>query len=347
MSLQLFRPNDMRTLPRFAHLASLTIALSGSTSLTHAQTSPREPYDPLAITAGAPLAPLDLDVRDPKRNRTIPIRVYRPRTNAPAPVLLFSHGLGGARTNNAFLGTHWAARGYIAVFLQHPGSDETLWKDTRPARALLALRRAASAENLLLRVADVPAVLDAITAWNSERGHQLAGAFDMSRVGMSGHSFGAVTTQAVSGQSFPRQRTNPRDARIDAALILSPSVPQQGDAQSAFGDVTTPWLLMTGTKDVARIGGATLDDRLAVFPALPSSGKYELVLFDAEHSAFGDRALPGEKDAARNPNHHRAILALSTAFWDAYLLGNAEARAWLDGAPARAVLEPRDRWQRK
>lgn len=333
-----------RRLAPFAALAVTCLALPFPSG---AQSAPRAAYDPLRIDSAAAIAHVDLDVRDAKRNRTIPVRVYRPRTSAPAPVVLFSHGLGGARSNNGYLGRHWAARGYIAVFLQHPGSDESVWKDVGPARALVAMRRAASAENLMLRIADVPAVLDALAVWNGERGHQLAGAFDLSRVGMSGHSFGAVTTQAVSGQSFPRQRANSRDSRIDAALILSPSTPQQGDAQSAFGSVTTPWLLMTGTKDVARIGGTTLDDRLAVYPALPAGSKYELVLFDAEHSAFGDRALPGETDTTRNPNHHRAILALSTAFWDAYLRNNTDARAWLDGAPARRVLEPKDRWQRK
>jgi len=56
--------------------------------------------------------------------------------------------------------------------------------------------------------------------------------------------------------------------------------------------------------------------------------------------------LPGDKEA-RNPNHHRAILALSTAFWDAYLRGDAAARAWLDGDGPRSVLEPKDRWQKK
>ena len=78
--------------------------------------------------------------------------------------------------------------------------------------------------------------------------------------------------------------------------------------------------------------------RLGVFPVLPPGNKYELVLEGAEHSAFGDRPLPGDKEP-RNPNHHRAILALSTAFWDAYLRGDAAAKAWLDGAGPRTVLE--------
>jgi hypothetical protein len=114
--------------------------------------------------------------------------------------------------------------------------------------------------------------------------------------------------------------------------------------------VKLPWLLMTGTKDVARIGGMTLggdlDSRLGVYPALPPGDKYELVLKDAEHGAFSERALPGE-GRQQNPNHHRAILALSTAFWDAFLKGDAEAKAWLNGEGARSVLEKDDRWQRK
>jgi hypothetical protein len=166
---------------------------------------------------------------------------------------------------------------------------------------------------------------------------------------MSGHSFGAVTTQAVSGQAFPIGRSL-TDPRIKAAVMMSPSVPSAGSAEKAFGGVTLPWLLMTGTKDVARIGGITLggdlDSRLGVYPALPPGDKYELVLKDAEHGAFGERSLPGE-GATRNPNHHRVILALSTAFWDAFLQGNAEAKAWLNGEGPREVMEKVDKWQRK
>jgi predicted dienelactone hydrolase len=166
-------------------------------------------------------------------------------------------------------------------------------------------------------------------------------------MGMSGHSFGAVTTQAVSGQKFLGGAASFTDARIRAAIAFSPSGPRLGgDPQQAFGSVKIPWMLMTGTKDVAPIGNADVPSRLSVFPALPAGGKYELVLDKAEHSAFSDRALPGDTER-RNPNHHRAILALSTAFWDAWLRQDKAARAWLDGDGPRSVLEKDDRWQRK
>jgi hypothetical protein len=114
----------------------------------------------------------------------------------------------------------------------------------------------------------------------------------------------------------------------------------------AFGSVKIPWLLMTGTLDASPIGGDTPETRLKVFPALPPGGKYELVLDGAEHSAFGDRPLPGETHE-RNPNHRRVILALSTAFWDAYLRHDADAQKWLDGDGPKSVMEKADRWEKK
>lgn len=324
------------------HLAFLLIAL--------VFTARASAYDPLKVPEAALAAPLDFTVQDAKRDRALPLRVYFAATTQAAPVVLFSHGLGGSRENNPYLGKHWSARGYAVVFVQHPGSDESVWKGQGPARIPMAMKQAASVQNFILRAADIPAVLDQLTRWNADEAHALRGRLDLTRVGMSGHSFGAVTTQAVSGQSLPVGGARFTDPRIKAALMMSPSVPAAGNAERAFGSVNLPWLLMTGTKDVARIGamtiGGDLDSRLGVYPALPPGDKYELVLKDAEHGAFGERALPSE-GRQQNPNHHRVILALSTAFWDAFLKGDAEAKAWLNGEGSRSVLEKDDKWQRK
>lgn len=302
-------------------------------------------YDSLAVNDAKLPEPLDLVIHDADQQRDIPVLVYLPNDEMPAPVVLFSHGLGGMRTMCAYLGSHWAARGYVAVFLQHPGSDDSVWRDKPPREILSAMREAANSENFLHRTHDVPAVLDQLARWNAEAEHPLYARLDMAHVGMSGHSFGAVTTQAVSGQSLGGQQAF-TDERIKAAIMFSPSSPRRGTVEQAFGGVKLPWLLMTGTNDTARIGGQTVESRLAVYPALPSGSKYELVLDGAEHSAFTDRALPGER-GERNPNHHRVILAISTAFWDAYLRDDAAARAWLDGEGPRTVLQEKDRWQRK
>ena len=301
-------------------------------------------YDPL-LTADVKTEQVDFEVKDAKRSREIPIRVYLPADKKAAPVVLFSHGLGGNREGSAFLGKHWASRGYVAVFLQHPGSDDSVWKDLPVAQRMAALKKAAGLREFLLRVQDVPAVLDQLEVWNKDTTHAFAGRFDLNHVGMSGHSFGAVTTQAVSGQVAPLGKGF-TDSRIQAAVIMSPSGPANGNTKQAFGSVKIPWLLLTGTKDSNPINGADAKTRLIVFPDLSPGSKYQLVLDKAEHSAFTERALPGETER-RNPNHHRAMLAVTTAFWDACLREDKEARQWLDSDAVRSVLEKDDKWQKK
>lgn len=304
-------------------------------------------YNPLAVSDEEYVKTADIVVHDTTRDRDIPVLIYLPQLSHPAPVVLFSHGLGGTRNGSAYLGKHWAARGYVAVFVQHLGSDEAVWKDKSKIRGFLSMKKAANGDNFLLRVKDIPAVLDQLTTWNSSHNHILYNKLDMQHIGMSGHSFGAVTTQAVGGQEFNRfSRTfNYTDPRIKAAIAFSPSA-AKNDPKESFASVAIPWLLMTGTLDEAPIGNADVANRLSVYPALPTGGKYELVLNDAQHSAFTDHVIKNEK-VQRNPNHHRAILALSTAFWDSYLKENEAAKIWLDGDNAASVLEAKDRWQSK
>ena len=56
---------------------------------------------------------------------------------------------------------------------------------------------------------------------------------------------------------------------------MSPSSPKNGGAPAKFfAGVSIPWMLMTGTKDVAVVGDADVESRLAVFPGLPTGSKY-------------------------------------------------------------------------
>jgi len=326
--------------PRFL----LAMACLGVVAMAHAADPP---YDPLAIESSPSLpAPLDLDVVDEGRERTIPVRVWLPSHARPAPVILFSHGLGGARDGNAYLGRHWSARGFCVVFLQHAGSDEAVWRDLPFPERLPGLRKAVNLSTTLDRYRDVPAVLDRLEAWNGAAGGPLAGRLDPALVGIAGHSFGAVTAQGVTGQRTADGRRPFTDQRIGAALLMSPSLPRIGNGATAFGGVAIPWMIMTGTEDDSPVGNATPQSRRAVFAALPPGEKYELVLFQGEHQAFGDRVLPGSK-RPRDPNHHRVVLALSTAFLDAFLRGDAAARAWLESDAPRSVLAAGDLWQWK
>lgn len=320
--------------------------LTLSASQESSDRSASSDYDPRRALFSEKVIVHDDSITDSARKRQLPVRIYLPPKSAgPSPVVLFSHGLGGSREGSTFLGQHWAKRGYVAVFLQHPGSDEGVWKNEPVAGRRRALVQAASAQQLTLRMGDVSTVLDQLERWNADAGHQLHQRVDLERVGMSGHSFGAVTTQNVSGQSNALGRSN-MEPRIRAAIVMSPGVPAIGNAERAFRGVKIPWLLMTGTHDDSPIGEQTPESRRQVFPALPPGDKYELVLDQAEHSIFTDHKLFGETKA-RNPEHHRAIEAVSTAFWDAYLREDSAAKAWLQSDEVKSVLAAADQWQRK
>ena len=314
--------------------------------LAVAGTSMALAYDPLAAGPKAQIVDRSLRVSS---DREIPVRIFLPAGSDAAPVLLFSHGLGGSRETSNFLGHHWASRGYVCVFLQHPGSDVEVWKGKKPVEAMAALKSAASRRELLARIGDVKGSLDALARLNSSGTNPLKGRFDLDHVGMSGHSFGAMTTQAVSGQrggtpASPRWETDPR---IDSALPMSPSPVKGVDPAFSFGNVRIPWLLMTGTDDGAPSGIVDIEpsDRVKVYPALPPGDKYQLVLDGGEHMAFTEGRMRFQKKS-QNPNHHRVILATSTAFWDATLRDDEAAKQWLR-ARAREVMEPGDRWSWK
>jgi len=297
-------------------------------------------YDPLDVPKDD-IVSKTFTVQDTKHNRDIPIRVYLPASTKPAPVILFSHGLGGSRDNNPYLGNHWAKRGYAVAFVQHSGSDESIWKDVPPAERLVTLKKAASIGNFVARTHDIPAVIDTLTVWNDDKQHPLFHRLDLDHIGMSGHSFGAHTTQAVIGQSF-RLGGSFLEPRIDAAVMMSPSPPKADDSAKAFAPIKVPTLLMTGTLDDSPVGDTTPADRLKVFPGLTSAPAWQVVFDQATHMAFGERNLAGAKT---DPRYHRAILALTTAFWDAELRHQPEAKAWLNGSEAKSVLDPQDTWE--
>jgi len=302
-------------------------------------------YDPLQITA-ATTQSFTTTLLDSTRNRELPLLVFLPQATTPAPVVLFSHGLGGTYETAVYLGQHWSARGYVVVFMQHAGSDGKILEGVPASQILAVMQAAASAENLVARIADVSAIIDQLELWNADTRHILGKRLALDRIGMAGHSFGARTTQTTSGEIVPWLNYPTRDPRITAAMPLSGSVTNIATAAQLLGNVNIPWLLMTGTRDVSPINDTTVAERLAVFPALPPGNKYELVLFEGEHHAFTDRPVSVLQNP-RNPAHHPAIKAISTAFWDSYLRNDVGARRWLDSNAVRSVLAPADGWQLK
>lgn len=287
----------------------------------------------LALLMQTAAAPVTCDARwhDAARDRDVPVRIRMPAGDARVPVILFSHGLGGSLEGGKAWAEHWAANGFAVVNIQHPGSDRSVWEnEKRPLRARRALKRAANADQLIARAGDVRFVLDELARRRTEGACRLD-RIDLARVGMSGHSFGASTTQAVAGQRYPGGRTL-GDPRVKAAIAFSPGAPQgRARTPDAFSAITMPFFSITGSKDDSPIGGNEAADRVVPYEQMPGGGKYLLVLDGADHMDLSGN--PGEGRRGRGPTtpYDDRIRDATLLFWRATLLGDASARARLDG----------------
>ncbi len=280
---------------------------------------------------------LDFQLKDADRKkRVVPVRVYHDGSKEKYPVILFSHGLGGSCKNNPYLGNFWAKNGYVAVFMQHRGSDIDVIMNAPLGQRFRALKSAASAKSANDRVGDVSFVIDQLEAWSKDESHALFGRLDLDHIGLAGHSFGAVTTLTMAGRKFPFGRGAVDEPRIDAFLPMSPQPGKGIEPSKAFGHLVRPVFCMTGSKDGSPIDKSmTPEMRQRVYKALPSGDKYQLVLDGAEHHAFGD--AKARRTRQRDPDHHGIIQALSLKFWDAYLKDDAEAKAFIQSKSAESV----------
>ena len=103
------------------HRPLLALALAGGLLVA---ASPALRAQPLPAVALAPepgaYRTLDFDWKDPQRDRRVPVRLYLPEAAhpaAPAPLVVFSHGIGGSRAGYSYLGRYWATQGFASLHL--------------------------------------------------------------------------------------------------------------------------------------------------------------------------------------------------------------------------------------
>jgi dienelactone hydrolase len=282
---------------------------------------------------------------DSARSRSVPYKIYYPKeADGERPVVIFSHGLGGSREGSEYLGQHLASYGYIGVHIQHPGSDESLWRGKeKPLEALRDFFKdpANMIEQSRLRFEDLPFALDSISELN-ESDATLKGRFDLARIGMSGHSFGAHSTMAASGQVYgtPARALSYGDARIKASIAYSPSPPlRRTDYDVVYGKIAVPIFHMTGTDDGDPVNARmSPEDRTTPYKQISATDQFLLVLAGGDHMIFSGRRTRGVAPKPSDPRHLDIIRMGSIAFWDAYLLDDSAARKWLTkGGFAEAV----------
>jgi dienelactone hydrolase len=270
----------------------------------------------------------DFDWFDAARGRAVPVRLYLPAAAdaaRPAPLVVFSHGIGGSRHGYSWLGSFWASRGYASLHLQHVGSDRSVWIGN-PLDMLLRLQSAARDDEAIARVRDLSFALDRLLAG------ELAPRIDGRRIVAAGHSYGANTTLLAAGAQVRRdgRPVDLRDLRVRAAIVLSaPPFYGEGDPAPILAGVRVPSLHVTATEDVIRIPGyySGAADRIAVFDATGSPRKALAVFGGGSHSIFTDRIGPG--GPVLNAQVKQATRELSLAFLASVFDGDDGAlRRW-------------------
>ena len=276
---------------------------------------------------------------DEDRDRILPYTLYRPATlSGPHPIVIFSHGLGGSRDGAEYLGSHLASHGYLALHIQHPGSDQSLFDgETRPAKIAVKLKSSLRRpRNAIDRFKDIPFVIDTLARWNVSG--DLAGQIDLNAIGMSGHSYGARSTLIAAGEKIGRRFVSFKEPRIAAAIAYSPNVPQrQKDPAQSYVDMTIPILHVTGTNDQDPLRQTKIFDpsiRTLPFERIPARPQYLLVLDGADHMVFSGR-IGRQGQRPKDEVYWSLTKAVSLAFWESTLRSNPDATAYLTGDTLR------------
>ena len=272
---------------------------------------------------------------DPARSgRVVPYKLYLPAGAGPFPVVIHSHGLGGSRETSTFILEAVAASGIAVVAIQHPGSDTSILpKGSLEGVSAADLKMAPGAA--ANRFADLPFVVRQLDAMTAEG--PLKGRLDMGRLGMSGHSFGALSTLVAVGQSVGGMApVELREPRIDAAIVYSPNKPRNMEAGPALAGVATPILHFTGTEDSSPVDlEKTPWERTIPFQTITGADQFLVYLTGGDHRVFSGRRLVAGRLKPSDPEHMRLIVDNTVLFWRAYLLDDQAALSALCGLPAR------------
>jgi dienelactone hydrolase len=278
---------------------------------------------PATAAAFAPRFVDDLPLRDEARGRDLELRVWYPDAPGRFPVIVFSPELGRSHRAYEYLGSAWAARGYVSIHVSHPGSDIRIFAGKPFWRLKAIAREAANAPATWSdRAADIVTIIDRLPAIEAGA-PELAGRLDAARVGVAGHSLGALTALLTAGLPIDlpgRPRAALGDPRPLAFVVLSP--PGAGAPLPAGPwDLPRPLLMITGGRDeqTAEIGSAhPASWRMEPFAALPPGGKAHLAIAGAHHFTFSNG---GASSPAVDPAHLAAVQRATCAFWDRHLKG--------------------------
>ncbi|MBM4109475.1 MAG: hypothetical protein FJ255_11825 [Phycisphaerae bacterium] len=292
-------------------------------------------------------AEIDLELEDAARDKQLPIKVRFPKgLSVPAPLVVFSHGMGGSGDAFGDLTTHWATLGYVVILPTHDDSAQLRRKRGEPATEVLRdLSSGTRSVDPAGRLADVVLILDSLAIVEDEipglRGPDGAGLIDRVRAAIAGHSAGALTTQMaigvkVRGRRMGADGVTPRDLgdrRLKAAIVIS----GQGTTNLAFtkeswAALDRPMMVIAGSLDTSRVSNETPESRRHPYELARPGDKYLVWIEGATHGSYQGKTattLLRERPTTDVALITAVVSSATSAFLDAHLRGDGGAREFL------------------
>lgn len=290
-------------------------------------------------------------LRDETRGKDLELNIEYPTRGEKHPLIIFSHGFGGSSQSYVSLSSYWSSQGYVVIKPTHADSR-------RISRGAIESEGPAEWRN---RVRDVTVIIDSLAALE-QKYPELTGKIDATRIGVGGHSYGALTAMLVGGtKTFPGA-VSYADPRVRAIVAMSPQGPADrwGLTRESWAAMRVPALYMTGTLDRGIEDSEDPAWRREAFTLAPSGDQWLVVIQGARHASFTGRlddvwqeeierrrreqastpTRPGERPTdpvsrtgrlvGREQEIFETIRSLSLAFWDAYLRGESSGRELLE-----------------
>lgn len=337
-----------------------------------------------AVRGGGELVVLRTTLVDADRHKELPIRiVFAEGTAAPAdspdaldeeaggsdageqapeplPLIVFSHGMYGSGENLDPLAHHWASHGYVVILPTHADS---LSLRTAGMSRLEKMQLAREMQSGRLRdmntqfqahwadrPRDVSLILDSLDAIGALDG-RLSGRIDRERIGVGGHSFGAMTTMLIGGaepikvpraleQDFERDGSL-ADERVKCVLMISPQGMNQRFGPESWDDFDLTALTISGDRDRGS-GGQPAEWRRHAFD-LGHAGSHALVWIEGAEHHFGGMNGNTRRGQASVPEHVKAVQDATLAFWESSLRGDEQDAGALAAALKKALVGQRVR----
>ena len=277
----------------------------GQTSVVLVDTS--RPTMPNGTFPGAPQRTLPTAIWYPSAPGASGADAALASDGRPFPLVIFAHALGSYNGQSMFLTTHLASHGYVVAAPSFPLSN-------------IASPGGATVADVPAQAGDVTFLIDSFVGFAADPGNRFAGGVDGERIGLSGHSGGALTTLVTTYDA------KLREPRIKAAVPLAP--PSCFLQPGYFDTARVPLLIVQGDRDLLV---DPMGDAGAVY-ARAQAPKGLLVIHGGTHFGFADLGATLGDGVICSVFPDRTDLDVEIAMLLAALGGTAD-HVGLDGCP--------------